>query len=90
MPITKLGAVTFKCRDVVEFEPEEEDRSWKDHVRDFYEEYDIIIWIGGGLLFLLIVLCLACCCWVRCKRQEVKRLQLQTASMEKQKYIDKQ
>ena len=78
LPITQIGAVTFKCRDVVVFEPDTEDRTWKDHVQDWYDEYDILIWIGIVIISLLILCCIACCCYVRCKRREVKRLKEQS------------
>ena len=86
LPITQLGVVTFKCRDVVIYEPDADDRIWKDHVEDWYDEYDILIWIGSTILGLLILCCIACCCYVRCKRREVKRLQEQSkAQLEAQK-----
>ena len=60
------------------YDPEADDRIWKDHVEDWYDEYDILIWIGSAILGLLLLCCISCCCYVRCKRREVKRLQEQS------------
>lgn len=73
-PITQLGVVTFKCREVIEFETEVDERSWRDKVKDFYTEYDILIWIGSGILGCLLICCISCCCYVKCKKRQVKRL----------------
>ena len=81
IPITQLGAVTFKCRDVIVYESETKDRTWKDHVEEFYDEYDILIWLGSGVVGLLLICCISCIVWGRCKQREAKELRQQFKSI---------
>ena len=48
--------------------------TWRDEVRGFYEEYDVLIIIGLAVIVLLMVCCVSCYCWTRCKRREIARL----------------
>ena len=72
LPITQLGAVTFNCREVVDYGSE--NRTWRDNMKDFYDEYDILIIACGTLVTLLLTCFLCCCCWIKCKKDEIKRL----------------
>ena len=76
LPITQLGAVTFKCLDAVVTAEESKDETWKDGFEDFYDEYDILIFVGCGILGLFIICCVSCCCYIRCKKKEIKMLQM--------------
>ena len=78
LPITQLGAVTFKCLETAVSNTAEEskDETWKDAFEDFYDEYDILIFIGCAILGLFLICCVSCCCYIRCKKKEIKMLQM--------------
>ena len=71
LSITKIGAVSFKCGDTKEFKTTSEEKDWQDASKEFYDDYKIAIYIGGGLVFILLTFVIGCCCWVRCKRREI-------------------
>ena len=53
---------------------EEEDRTWKDSITSFYEEYDIIIFLIAGLILAIFLSFVFCFCVGRCKKREIDRL----------------
>ena len=85
-PLTQLGAVQFTCRTPIEIKVEQKETTWKDEVKDWYNEYDILIWIGAGVVTVILICCCSCYCWMRCKRREIRRLKEQ--GEQKQKKLD--
>ena len=57
-----------------EEEADEEDRTWKDSITSFYEEYDIIIFLIAGLILAIFLSFVFCFCVGRCKKREIDRL----------------
>ena len=85
-PLTQLGAVQFTCRTLLVTKIEEKETTWKDDVIDWYNEYDILIWIGTGVVTVVLLCCCTCFCWMKCKRREIRRLREQ--GDQKQKKLD--
>ena len=85
-PLTQLGAVQFTCRTPIASKIEEKETTWKDDFMDWYNEYDILIWIGVGVVTVVLLCCCSCYCWMRCKRREIRRLKEQ--GDQKQKKLD--
>ena len=68
--IVQLGAVNYKCW-------EDEligDKTLKDNIDEFYEDYEVVVWLLFVFLVLTIAGCIACGCWVRCSMAEVNKL----------------
>ena len=68
--IVQLGAVAYKCwEDEIEF-----DKTLKDNIDDFYEEYEPIVWLTFVILLLIIAGCILCGCWILRSVSQVNRL----------------
>jgi len=35
-----------------------------DHIEDFYNDYDVLVIIGGSFLTILLTCFFSCCCWI--------------------------
>ena len=46
-------------------------------MEDWYDEYDILIWIGSVILGLLLLCCIYCYCAIKCKSREAQNLRKQ-------------
>ena len=68
--IVRLGAVGFTC-----WEDElEHVKTIEDNVKDFYEEYEPVVWILFAILILIFIACIGCGVWVSRSLTEVRKL----------------
>lgn len=69
-----LGAVTFDCRQPLIFPDSSIEESWRGRFSDFYEDYDILIWIIIVVIISVPFCVVAICFYMRLKKRQNETL----------------
>lgn len=84
LPLVTLGAVTFDCRQPLIFPSSDDDETWRGRFSNFYDDYDILIWIIIVIVISVPFCVVAICFYMRLKKRQNETLRQMHDSIKRQ------